>query len=412
MPSRSTVRFAVNLAKRGALVGAFGVTAALAAHYADIHRKKPYDLSWLEGDMVYVPGFKGTHLHDAKTGERVYMTVPLALNIEQPDLRLETDWDHPDAKPSLVPGDVITDFAGGLVNFSGNFAQMCRDRQADKSLPEFNYHEFPYDFRQDNLTSSRKLAAFVQKIYDTNGNKRVLVVGFSMGGLLSMHLLHTNPHLVRGLLLVGSPVSSLRGILKVLNNGDTLLFNSSAHADIVQSTWMSGYSMLCVHGRDMFIDAETGESVHLDLWDPETWITRRLTTAIRNAIAEGREHEAREFMKTTLSRAKEFNRDMRKYDPHISYPPIATIHGKTRTIGYTYRARFGPNGELMEVDWENPVTSVPADGTAPVYSTALPPGIPVMGTWESDSIHRSMMNDLPVVVEALQCVVEGKRKGK
>jgi pimeloyl-ACP methyl ester carboxylesterase len=424
------LRLLAYAAKRGVLFGAGLATAAAAAHYAEIHRKKNYDMSFLEGDLIFVPGFKGTHLHDAKTGEKVYMTVPLALNLINPDLRLETDWEHPDG-PNLVPGEVISDFGGGLVNFCGHFSQLMKDHQAE-SNGNFRYHEFAYDWRQDNLTSARKLANFVNGIYAQNGGRKVTLVGFSMGGLLSMHLIHTHPELVSGLLLVGSPVSSLRGILKVLNTGDKLLLNPHAHADEVQSTWMSGYSMLCTHGRDMFVDADTGESIHLDLWNPETWIKRRLTTAVRRAIDEGREEEARRFMTETLRRAKEFNKDMRKFDPEIRYPNIATVRGENRTMGYTYKARFDANGALAEVDWwvaqscvrllrsninllvtthrENPVVTVASDGTAPTYSTALPPGIPVLGTWESHSLHRSMVNDLPVIVDALQHIAEGKTR--
>ncbi|KAI9030388.1 hypothetical protein DFJ74DRAFT_641273 [Hyaloraphidium curvatum] len=382
---------------------AFGLAAAAGVQSIYSRMKRKPDLGFLRGDMVFVPGFKGTHLHDRKTKRKVYMTLALALNLIKPDLRLETDWDHPDAETALVPGEVITTLAGGLVNLTGDFVSAMRARE--KECPDFRFHVFAYDWRRDNLTSARELEEFVAGICKQNGGRPVWCLGFSMGGLLSLHMLHMRPELVRGLLLVGSPIGSVRSILPTLNQGDKLLFNDTAHSDVTQSTWASGYSMLC-DGSELFLDADTGELVDLDLWNPDTWVERELSTAIRKAVAEGRKEEARAFMAKVLERGKIFNRDMRKYDPAIRYPPIATVHGRNRMAGYTYKASFR-DGKLSEVDWTHPVKSVPADGTAPQYSIALPPGIPVVGDYESEVIHREMMND-PVVFKALRAIVEAE----
>lgn len=422
----SFVKYAIPyLTTAAKFAGGLGILV-VAARYVDQKRRRPNkDLSFLEGDLVYVPGFKGTHLVDSKTGEtvsclceldsswsllplslQVFFNLSLALNLSQPDFRLETDWNHP-CFSCLVPGEVISDVCGGLINICADFRRLMLSH-SKSSGGSFRYHEFTYDWRQDNLSSAQKLAAFVRGIHSKNG-RPVLVVGHSMGGLLALHLLHTHPEMVRGLLLVGSPVSSIRGVIKVLNaGGDSLLFNRTAHSDLVQSTWMSGYSLLCTDGRDTFIDVETGESVHIDFWDAETWIKRQLSTAIRHAVAMGHTEAARNFMRRVLHLGKQFNSEMRRYDPDLAYPPIGTIHGRSKPLGYTYPARFSAAGALEWVDWENPVVSVPGDGTVPLYSTMLPEGIPVLRSWESRWDHRSMMND-PVVFEALRCIAVGER---
>ncbi len=414
-------------AKLLAASGAVGTLGFLGSNSDPITKRilKKYDVKFLDGDLIYgivapngtltmtVPGFKGSHLIDPQTQKLEYLPFQMLINARKPNLRLKLDPDEPgtermEASEALQPYAVITRI-GTAVDLCHRFFNLMKRREQDETLPySFRFHSFAYDFRRDNVTSALALEKRIQEIYDANGQQPVTIVGHSMGALLSLHVVNRRPELVRACVFVGAPFRSLRGILKVLNTGDTMLLNADSVSEHVQFTWPSGYAMLCASGLRVFVD-QHGNSVDLDLWNPEEWIRRGMTSSIRLAIQERGDEgkdEMRRYMKRVLDKAKEFNATMRQHDPRIAYPPIAIVTADNRSLGWSWNAQIRSDGWIESVDWEKPIHSVPADGTCPTFSMHPPEGVPVLAEFQTTYLHRSMMNDLDAIVPALRVVFD------
>lgn len=130
----------------------------------------------------------------------------------------------------LIPGFWKIDGYSTLTNFIANTVG-AKLGQIDAPDPSANLFPFPYDWRRDNRVSARKLKRFVDtqlpRWRETSGakNARVILIGHSMGGLISRYYLEVlgGWEQCAALFTFGTPHRGSVCALSFLNSGYKLL---------------------------------------------------------------------------------------------------------------------------------------------------------------------------------------------
>jgi Lecithin:cholesterol acyltransferase len=159
--------------------------------------------SYLMPDVIVtLPGITGSVLRKGNkdiwniSGSAIFSALTtLGANVQ--DLKLEEDPIDVDDVDGITAPSVIRDIhlIPGLWKIDG-YTKLVRhiEQKFDVKHGE-NLFEFPYDWRRDNRVSSRQLAtkaegwlkAWRQK--SGNKNAKLIVIGHSMGGLISRHFI-------------------------------------------------------------------------------------------------------------------------------------------------------------------------------------------------------------------------------
>jgi pimeloyl-ACP methyl ester carboxylesterase len=295
------------------------VAALLTGLAAACHRDAAPDLGRLYASgmeqsrtppVILIPGVLGSRLLDKRSGTEVWpgSTLHLLAGSKQ-DLVLPFD------PVTLQPVDdglearglfeqvLASDFYGAILKTlrqSGGFVAGRLGERADPRVRR--YYVFAYDWRQDNVTSAKRLDALIEQLrrdYD-DPTLKVNVIAHSMGGLIIRYYLRygtvdalegdgafplnmAGAQKVSTAVLLGTPnlgsVSSLQSMLL----GHRVGFRRIEPE--VLATMPSVYELLPHPLTDWSVDP-SGKDLNLDLYDVATW--KRMQWSVFDPVVIGR----------------------------------------------------------------------------------------------------------------------------
>lgn len=264
------------------------------------------------GPVIFIPGFMGSRLDDARDGKRngkrewgKLVLLPrrsaLAIQFSPDEDGLALPIDHPEDfrldrdrlvaagiidRYTLIPGLVHVNVYAGIVSA---LRKRCVHLPGDPAActPDTSVYEFAYDWRRDNVENAQLLARRIAELQLASGNpaQKVTLIAHSMGGLIALYylrygdrdVLHDNPlpppdfagaRHVRQVILIGVPRGGSLDALSTLQLGFRG-FGRRINPDAA-FTMPSLYQLLPPAGEPVFVDARLNP-LAVDLYDPENW---------------------------------------------------------------------------------------------------------------------------------------------
>lgn len=235
-------------------------------------KKKDYDTIYNEisGNILVLGGFRGSVLKDTKTNKRLWVPFKAGMHLSKANLFLgPNDEDELNATDLIYPSDILSHI--GPIDIMRKFIRKL------KANGKANVTEWPYDWRLSGEVISDQLYKKLTEIYENTG-KPTLVIGHSMGGLVSHGTLQRAPHLFRGLIYVGTPTECCN-VLGPIRYGDSVLLSDKILTFETNFMMRSAFMFLPLDGR-IFTNLETQEFYDLDYFDPETWVEFNLNPLV------------------------------------------------------------------------------------------------------------------------------------
>ncbi|MCS6847842.1 MAG: hypothetical protein RMN52_09025 [Anaerolineae bacterium] len=196
--------------------------------------------------LVFVPGYMGSTLRDQRTGRTIWLdfsTFP--INPARWDDWLD-DWFARMTYPSELEAAGIVDD----VVFVPPFVKMeqygrlftAMERMGYRTAGderEVNFYKFPYDWRQDNRISARRLGQAIERWRDLHPGAQVWIIAHSNGGVVARWYIEKEGgrDIVQRLFLMGSPYDGTPKAMRIAFNGADMLARPGFRPfDIAQRT--------------------------------------------------------------------------------------------------------------------------------------------------------------------------------
>jgi pimeloyl-ACP methyl ester carboxylesterase len=244
--------------------------------------------------VILIPGVLGSRLRD-HTGKELWPGTALHL-VADSKRELELPFDRHTLRPvegGLEPNGLFedalgSDFYGAILRTlrqSGGFVPGKLGQPVDPQSRR--YYVFPYDWRQDNVTSARQLDAMIEQIRRDYADPalKVDVIAHSMGGLVTRYYLRygtvdalegdgafpinmAGAEKINSVILLGTPnlgsVSSLQSMLLGHRVGLRRIEPE------ILATMPSVYELLPHPLTDWSVDP-AGKDLNVDLFDVAVW---------------------------------------------------------------------------------------------------------------------------------------------
>jgi pimeloyl-ACP methyl ester carboxylesterase len=179
------------------LMSAFGASMLWESRTPDLRRLYATGMERAQvPPVIIVPGILGSRLRERGSGRELwpgsafnvlFSARSLALDIDPKTLEPRAD----DVEAyDLFRGLLVTDFYGAIIDTlerQGRYVRGQPGHPADAGTRR--YYVLPYDWRQDNVVTARKLDALIDQIRRDYGDPqlKVDVVAHSMGGLITRY---------------------------------------------------------------------------------------------------------------------------------------------------------------------------------------------------------------------------------
>ncbi|NUM89236.1 MAG: alpha/beta fold hydrolase, partial [Bdellovibrionales bacterium] len=283
-----------------------------------------------ESAVIFVPGYYGSALKEAATGERRFVTFrqmfgddfTLALHQE----RMKT----PPSKPLVVEGVIGTVSAVPWIKEFEGYSETLEFLGGS-----FDVYPFAYDWRQDLIETASALGALVNRL-DQAGVKNVSLVAHSMGGLVAAWYLRygtqsnfpvretwEGARKVKRVVFAGVPFRGIMSILRNMQTGAPMYWNEKLLQQEAVSSFPSSYYLLPWPTGE-FIDQAT-RPAQLNARNEVEWI--------RNDWGLLKEED---FLDTRYRRAREsFTRDMLEKSTRFLvalHAPVASLPKDLRLV--------------------------------------------------------------------------------
>lgn len=220
--------------------------------------------------LIFVPGIKGSKLFDRK-GEIRWLTGWQALGFSTPDLRLNSDSGKDNNSNDLVPigpVDRVTaiPYIVDASIYDGWLRRILNENQYD-------FYVFSYDWRKNNLETRKQLQRFLIEVSSAYSQKPILI-GHSMGGMLSFSVVNENPDLVSRVVYVGVPFRGGIGYMRDLHEGTPTGLNSTIQSPCRVARYESVYGFFprlnTWDTKDVTLDTK-GSPITVDFFQAESW---------------------------------------------------------------------------------------------------------------------------------------------
>ncbi len=137
--------------------------------------------------VIFIPGYYGTALRDAHTGERRFLTFQQFFGDRFSLALYQNEMKTPDSSPLTVEGVIGSINAIPFVKDFDGYSEVIEFLRSDLN-EETQVFPFAYDWRMDPHTHAAALDELVDKIRQ-GGAKKIYLVTHSLGGLIAAHYL-------------------------------------------------------------------------------------------------------------------------------------------------------------------------------------------------------------------------------
>ncbi len=310
--------------------------------------------------LIFIPGFLGTKLKDARTDRVAWGTMAsillggdnnrLALSVGPGDADIPGERMQPYAiYDSLWGRDYYSRILRTLRSAGG-----YRIGDIENPRPGDTAFVFLYDWRKDNVESAARLAGAIDRLHRFYGDPDMKfdLLAHSQGGLIARYYVKyggaplppegelpaptfAGARRVGKVVMIGTPNRGCVEALKILHVGVKKVFRP-IRPEVV-FTMPAVYQMLPPPGEPIFAD-ETGAPVALDLYDPAMWAReglsvfsedaqKRLARDLRKGRVDAPDLETlndrhRDFLARALAEARRFRQALDAAAPdeqRISY---------------------------------------------------------------------------------------------
>ena len=326
-----------------------GLAAIVALGAAQLWRSRAPDLHRLYASgmervrappVIIVPGILGSRLRERSNGRELwpgsiynvlFSARSLALDIDPKTLEPRADGIE---AYDLFRGLLGSDFYGAIIDTlekQGGYVRGQPGHGADAGTRR--YYVFPYDWRQDNVVTARKLDALIDQIRRdySDPQLKVDVVAHSMGGLIVRYYIQygvadvldgndfaanfAGADKIRTAVLLGTPNLGSVNVLHSLLGGHQVGWQ--AIPTEVLATMPSVYELLPHPVTNWIVDIK-GQPLQRDLFFVGTWISYQWSVfnpAVENRVkarfssrAEGQRQVTllRDYFAKRIERARRF----------------------------------------------------------------------------------------------------------
>jgi len=285
--------------------------------------------------ILFVPGYKGSRLVDAKSGRLVWISSRDSLSgtrsirLPVPGLGLEPALDLvPDGvleEVPVLPAVFSLDIYGSLLNHLRAF-----------SSPPCEVVAFAYDWRQPPERTAARLA---QKIDDSHrrGIKHVWLVGHSQGGLIVSYYLRyggqpaasavenwAGAEAVDRVAIAGVPYLGTMTAFRSMNKGDVVASNAKILAADATGTFPSAYYLLPSGEEDvLYSPPPQSKPIPGAIRDSHQWAKRHWGLLGITPAGNAQERENREAY--TIQVIDEGERFLSRIRAPLVHPPTKRI---------------------------------------------------------------------------------------
>lgn len=250
---------------------------------------------------------------------------------------------------------------------------------AKTALPGFQV--YAYDWRQDIRESGRLLC---ERIASLGPNRKVRLIGHSMGGLVSLACLrsgHAGAKSVVKVAFVGTPFKGGPGQWDDLQLGTPTSSNTALMGPEALLTFPATWQLLSPT-PDFFLD-EQGASVSVPAYDAQTWVDRKWGLFAETPVRENPAYQAQ--LEARFAEHASFWKEMSDVEGAAPEWKALAIIGTGRSTVVGWRAK----GEV--IDLTTPVRG-DGDGTVPT-NRAMPPRPIVPEVVNTSAEHSALLND-------------------
>lgn len=305
--------------------------------------------------IVFVPGYMGSNLKDAQTGEVVWLDLSPQNLVTGNILKMLDRLRYPSelVPDGLYEGVII---APPLVQRHPHtrFRELLQRMGyvTDKTRPETErtYFEFVYDWRQDNRISAQELGAFVDGIRASHPGYQVWLIAHSLGGLVTRWYVEKEggDKTIARQFLLGAPWDGTPKALRIAFAG--IDFVMKPVLDVIEfakrtremsMTFPSLYQLIPV--TNPFLRDPNNQDVRV--FDGSVWLANTSRDRLTNYLADG----------------ERFTRELGSSNS----VPTVCIFGQNKQTVTSGTLYAGANGNWDSIDW---ITTLGGDGTIPERS--------------------------------------------
>lgn len=346
--------------------------------------------SKMKDPIIFIHGIKGSQLQDNISKDVYWLTTLEALGLSSMPLALPLKIENGvQAKDNLVPGPILD-----YITIIPLFLKQPIYGPWLESLRRFGspVEEFSYDWRRDNLETLERLNHFIDEVRLKNGNRKVHVVSHSMGGLLAMAALNSDPSRFNSVTFAGVPFAGGIGFLPDLEEGTQNGLNGRILNPQILATFISIYSFFPLDGHGL-IDKD-GQNIAMDFYNPEFWRKEKFTLV--------QDKELYHFLEWALPRAKEFRQKVLTYQPVSKYPSLLIVRGTDfPTLVEAQRSKDGRwNFKSRQ--------KIPGDERVAAKDAVFPGAeTPAYEMFETHFDHAGLLND-PLVINRIRQFIQSR----
>lgn len=292
--------------------------------------------------IIIIPGVAGSELVNGKNKEVVWFKPARA---KDDDLRLPISPNLLGNRDGLLPGDIVRDIK--VLKFlpqieiyqklidslekRGGYRE-AKWETATRADAQDTFFVFPYDWRRDNVESSRLLIRKIEALKRRLGNRNLKfnVVAHSMGGLVARYAaMYGDRDIPRGtprptwagarnfnkIFLLGTPNEGSIDTLDSLLNGFSII-GGGLNLPFLQNlsefdvfTLPAMYQLL-PHQDSFVAYDENLKRIAIDIYDPKTWETYNWVSwddeGFEKNFSPLEKRQVRAYFRVVLARAKRF----------------------------------------------------------------------------------------------------------
>lgn len=345
--------------------------------------------------IVFVPGIKGSKLGDEK-GNLRWLNASTALGFSTPDLRLVGD--SKELKP-MGALDRITAIPY-LIDVSV-YAPWLQKMSEQEGV---DFYVFSYDWRKKNLDTRDQLIEFLEEIGKKYKRKPILI-GHSMGGMLSMSAINLKPSLVQKVVFAGVPFRGGIGYMKDLHVGVATGFNSKIQSPCMIARYETVYGFFPrLHtwdSKDVVVDAQ-GKTLELDLYDGNVWKENSL--GFYSHKCDPGDVPTDEEFQTILTNSWKFRDSLTPSKELLqSKLPIMVIHGKNllvRKAMTKLEGKANTSSDAKNFYWDLEIAPKEMGDGSVSFFNSLPPDPLVYQSILTNYEHSALLND-PKVIDSI-----------